>query len=96
MSQFIGIFTLPKDTTKGKSYFDLTQKQAVNLFKESITKKKPFIPEDENHSLADILSIFNKKISVRQIRNPFSEIIWSCYHQFHLQRFYPKASTSRL
>ena len=61
MSQFIGIFTLPKDTTKGESYYDLTEKQAVNLFKESITKKKPFIPEDEDHSLAGILSVFNKK-----------------------------------
>ena len=61
MSQFIGIFILPKDTTKGESYYDLTEKQAVNLFKESIKKKKLFIPEGEDHSLAGILSIFNKK-----------------------------------
>ena len=120
MSQFIERFTLRKDTTKGKPCYDATEKQAVNLFKEGITKKKRFIPEDEDQSIVDILSTFDKKstlifiklwnshlqasrgpsaknnITAGQIRNPFSETIWTCYHQFLLQRLYPKVSTSRL
>ena len=27
----------------------------------------------------------NQRTRVGQIRNPFSEIIWSCYHRFHIQ-----------
>ena len=37
-----------------------------------------------------------KKTKVGQIRNPFSEIIWGCYHQLHLQQFYHNAPTSQL
>ena len=38
----------------------------------------------------------NQKTRVGQIRNPFSEIIWSCYHRFHIQQLYPKVSTFQL
>ena len=68
VSEFIGRFTLPDDATKWKSYYAPIKKQAVNLFKENNTKKKRSIPEDEDQSFVDMLSIFDSKcLDLRKI-----------------------------
>ena len=79
MGEFIRRFTLPDDTTTGKSYYAPKKKQAVNLFKEGNTKKKRSIPEDEGQSFADILSIFdNKSLDLRKIMEwPVTNKPWS-------------------
>lgn len=61
MSENNGRFTLPEDTTIGKSYYVPIKKQAVNLFKEGNTKKKCSISENEGQTFADILSTFDNK-----------------------------------
>ena len=68
MSGFIERFTLPEDTTTGKSYYAPIKKQTMNLFKEGNAKKKRSISDDKGQSFADILSIFdNKSLDLRKI-----------------------------
>ena len=68
MSGFIVRFTLPEDTTTGKSYYAPIKKKTVNLFKEGNTTKKRYILDDEGQSFADVLSIFdNKSLDLRKI-----------------------------
>ena len=69
MSEFIGRFTLPEDTTTGKSYYTPIKKQVINLFKEGNTKEKCYFPRIKvNHLLTFYLYLINKSLDIRKIK----------------------------
>ena len=85
MDMFIKRFITSGDdiNKENLSYYHPIKKQPMQLFNETVIKTKHTIPEDEDQSFAEILSIFdNRNLNLREIMEwPVTSKPWSICHE---------------